>query len=149
MVVGTLFRQDIAQVDPWKFEKVGSFQDVHVIPNGSEGSIFATKSMSVAQSDKDHETQHCLYVHLNLSACDLNSDESLVAHSMYEDENGDLFVDASYSFELGILTFQQYFLLRADECDFAADLKTTEGGSPLVPLTLEELEAYGQLVRVS
>lgn len=146
MVVGSLLWRDIAQIDLSDFTKVGNFRPgtVYAMPTGQDPS-FATKSMATTQTDENYVLQHCLYISLAGNACDLTPEESLICHCIYKDEDGTTYVDASYSFELGILGLRQYFFLPVDDCEFALD---SGSSSELTPITIEELWDSGYLIAV-
>lgn len=143
MVVSSLLGRDLAQVDPSDYSPIASFFDVHVIPLGDEFGmpVFATKTMARAHGDEEFELQHCLYVSLNQDACDSVEGCALQAHTMYEDVDGTLYVDASYKVELGVLNLQQYFFLPVDDCEFFVHV----GDSTLLPISVSDLWQTGKL----
>lgn len=127
MIVG----KEVADVDLSCFEEIGYIQDkrdtkTEVVARPHTDHIIALKGQASSEEDDTVDCQNTLFITLEIPDVGSPNDCSLKPLTLYRYtgenkcyQSSPDFVELMYEHPLGILKLRAYFLVCADECDFA------------------------------
>jgi hypothetical protein len=142
----TILAEPVADVDLSFFERIAYFQG-DVVASPLTDLRVGIKGMKTSGIDRVEDCQNSVFITFDSPADEFEVDQVLytdpfIPRSLYSYNDQD-YVELEYTYALGNLSLQVYFLITVEDCIFAI-----EDGNGFQKIDFEELWDTGNLVSV-